>query len=327
MTSQYTENATPPEMASLFARKGEAIPVGGRPIRTRAITMRRPEGAPEEPARLSGALIAAGRNAIHALRVDEHGDAASPPVPANRIDSPAGIAAIERAPGQADLGLFVRPIMGPVAHEALAPAMTAAKTAAATARTNPRPANSPSKTYAASPVRPVLPSSLNRSEYVRSTLRLDSELRARLQRFADSETLSVQTLVTRALEGFLPSLRVLGATEGATGAVNAAKRKDQKRSPSVRRSIRFGRNLHWRLKTAAAAHRRSMQSVMAEALNAYLDAMEAPNLSAENGAERPARGRDAWPVNGHRQDAITPRSPQQPRLVSTAASVHRPCTV
>ena len=47
-----------------------------------------------------------------------------------------------------------------------------------------------------------------RSYYERTTLRLDEAMRARLARFSGSETLSVQAVLMRALERFLPAISV-----------------------------------------------------------------------------------------------------------------------
>jgi len=239
-----------PETGTLFARKGEATPVGGRPAPRRMITMRAPSS--EDPARLTGALLARKRAAL--------------PRPANTF-APARLdAAVETAP------IMILPVMGPVAG---APNLLGS---------GAKPASpNHARTYNPGPVirGPVLPVSADtkRPAPKRTTLRIDDALRARLARCAASETRSVQALLTRGLERFLPAFNIQRAHSIQSPGVAAASE-----TQSGRRSVRFDAHLYWRLRTAAAKRKGSMQSIMVAALTAYLDELEATGR-AEDGAE------------------------------------------
>ncbi|MDH3234558.1 MAG: hypothetical protein OEQ29_13650 [Alphaproteobacteria bacterium] len=254
---------------SLFARKGEASPVGGRPAPRRTITMRTP--STEGPARLTGELLTRNRS--------------EPPRPAN-TSAPEQIPAINEAMPHRpsapvtnapvkivpDTGAIMGPVVGP-------PTILAARHNAERVSRRRAP------TAIRGPLRPASPRRTNRTStgragVKRTTLRLDAGMRARLARFAASETLSVQTLLTRALKRRLPAIIIQRpgslAESGPSSASSVAR--------GGRRSVRFEPHLFWRLKTAAAKHKCSMQSIMTGALMAYLDELETSDMVAD-GAE------------------------------------------
>jgi hypothetical protein len=226
MIRQNQHQAPAPSTSDLFARKGEAVPVGGRRAPRRIITMR--------------PLMA------------EHDAPVTPPQPAN-TSAPAprehrGMAA------PSNVVPFAAPTMGPAASAA-----TLHVSAPAGAKRADR-----------DPVRQTAAKTRKRSATRRTTLRLDDTMRDRLARFSDSETLSVQALLTRALERHLPAISV----ERSTAASLRLPHEAHKSTPAGRRSVRFDRHLYWRLKSAATKRRRSMQSIMTAALDAYLCELE-----------------------------------------------------
>ncbi len=227
--------------SALFARKGEAMPVGGRRAPRRVITMRPLVAEQEAPIAL--------------------------PMPAN-----TSLPVRPRGMGTPDNVVpFIAPTVGPAVGDAVIHG--APQTKARAAKTQPRPT---AVGAIRSPLRPVPqgldPKTSRRpSATKRTTLRLDEALRARLARFATSETLSVQALLTRALQRHLPAISV----ERSTGTSLRLPRDARKPALSGRRSVRFDAHLYWRLKTAAAKRRRSMQSIMIVALEAYLAELEA----------------------------------------------------
>ncbi|MEJ2119504.1 MAG: hypothetical protein P8Z76_02130 [Alphaproteobacteria bacterium] len=232
--------------SALFARKGEAMPVGGRRAPRRVITMRPLVAEQEAPIALPMPA-----NTSLPERIDPRGDAA----PSNVVP-------------------FIGPTMGPAVGGAVIHDASHARERAEKARvTQPRPT-------AAGAIRgPLRPSAQSLDAQTsrrspatkRTTLRLDQAMRARLARFSTSETLSVQALLTRALQRHLPAISV----ERSTGTSLRLPRDARKPTLSGRRSVRFDAHLYWRLKTAAAKRRRSMQSIMIAALEAYLAELEA----------------------------------------------------
>lgn len=275
---QNRDTAVASGASGLFARKGEAAPLGGRPAPRRTITLRTPSS--ERPARLTGELLASKRAAL--------------PQPANtfapgQIDTtndttPHGAPApVEPVPVMIVPGIepVTGPVMGPMAGAA----------AVMPLREDAKPVSVRREhTVIRGPVRPTLAELTNRPErkraaVKRTTLRLDDTLRTRLAGFAASETLSVQSLLTRALECFLPTISIQGS--GLTGA--SEPRDASAAASGGRRSVRFDPHLYWRLKTAAAKRKRSMQSIMTGALMAYLDELEATG-PVENGAEIASAG-------------------------------------
>lgn len=241
-----------PAARALFARKGEAVPVGGRTAPRRVITMRPLSRERHKP-------IALPRPAN-----------TSTPVPAEPRNAawPDNVAPLA-------------PTVGPVAGPA---AILAASTAEAKAAPAPRirmPIRTPVR---AVPVRDRVASNLTDS--TRTTFRLNDAMRVRLERFAGSETLSAQALLARALERFLPAISV--ERPGAASLPLATTAHPGNSATGSRRSVRFDRHLYWRLKTAAAKRGRSMQAIMVAALDAYLDGLErgvrtAPRDGAESG--------------------------------------------
>lgn len=232
--TQHRAIASSPAANTLFARKGEAVPVGGRSAPRRVITMRPLVAQHEAP-------IALPRTANTSMP-----------------------ATIERhsAPASSNVLPFISPAMGPAVGDAIIHAAM---------QTKPRP-----RTRAGNPIiirGPVRPAATARQHPTmkRTTLRLDETLRARLARFSASETLSVQALLTRALQRHLPAISV----ERSTATNLRIPREGRKPAQGGRRSVRFDAHLYWRLKTAAANRRRSMQSIMADALDAYLCELEA----------------------------------------------------
>jgi len=213
---------------ALFARKGEAVPVGGRSAPRRVITMRPLTSEQRTPIVL--------------------------PMPANTISAePVHVAAVDDA--VIDLSA---PVVGPATGRAMLQVARRDPARASTAkavRKQVRLATSEPAGSAASK---------------RTTLRLDEAMRTRLAPFSGSETLSVQAVLTRALERFLPAISVERAATASlrlSGLAHAGK-------TGTRRSVRFDAHLHWRLKTAAAKRGRSMQSIMITALDAYLSVLE-----------------------------------------------------
>lgn len=256
---QHQAIATSP----LFARKGEAMPVGGRQAPRRVITMRPLVAEQEAPI----ALPMPANTSLPDLpeRIDPRGEAA----PSNVVP-------------------FIGPTMGPTMGPAVGGAAIrdASHAGASQARewaekarvAQPRPTaagaiRGPLRPSAQSPdaQSPDTKTSRRSPATKRTTLRLDEAMRARLARFSTSETLSVQALLTRALQRHLPAISV----ERSTGTSLRLPRDTRKPSLSGRRSVRFDAHLYWRLKTAAAKRRRSMQSIMIAALDAYLDELEA----------------------------------------------------
>jgi predicted transcriptional regulator len=226
--------------SALFARKGEAMPVGGRRTPRRVIAMRPLVAEHEAP-------IALPRPANTSMPApfERHGEAA----PGNVVP-------------------FIAPTMGPAVGDAMIHNAPQAKAAPRAAKTQPRLMTG---TAIRSPLRSGPATSRRTSATKRTTLRLDEAMRARLAHFSTSETLSVQALLTRALQRHLPAISV----ERPTVASLRLPRDARKPTLSGRRSVRFDAHLYWRLKTAATKRRRSMQSIMTAALEAYLAELEA----------------------------------------------------
>ena len=225
------------EASDLFARKGEAVPVGGRRAPRRVITMR--------------------------PLVTEHEAPVAPPMPANTSVPAPHAQRDHEQPNMAapsNVVPFVAPTMGPATSAA-----TLQVSASTEAGHGPR-----HDSAIRGPVRAAAIKTPKRSATRRTTLRLDDAMRARLARFSNSETLSVQALLTRALERHLPAISV----ERSSAASVRLPRGERKSTPGGRRSVRFDPHLYWRLKTAAAKRRRSMQSIMTAALDAYLCELE-----------------------------------------------------
>ena len=254
---QHQAIATSP----LFARKGEAMPVGGRQAPRRVITMRPLVAEQEAPI----ALPMPANTSLPDLpeRIDPRGEAA----PSNVVP-------------------FIGPTMGPTMGPAVGGAAIrdASHAGASQAREWAEKARVAQPTAAGAIRGPLRPSAQSpdaqspdtktsrRSPAMkRTTLRLDEAMWARLARFSTSETLSVQALLTRALQRHLPAISV----ERSTGTSLRLPRYARNPSLSGRRSVRFDEHLYRRLKTAAAKRRRSMQSIMIAALEAYLDELEA----------------------------------------------------
>ena len=249
-----------PEASALFARKGEAAPVGGRPAGRRTITLRTPSS--ERPARLTGALLARRRATL--------------PRPANTSAPDQIDVTNETIAHGTPAPVTIVPVMGPVVDAAAIVHLREDATPVSPRREH---------TSIRGPVRPTSAHLTNRMDVTRAavkrtTLRLDDTLRARLARFAASETLSVQSLLTRALQRFLPAISI--QRSGLPGAGEPCNASTTARGS--RRSVRFDPHLYWRLKTAAAKRQRSMQSIMVGALMAYLDELEATG-SVEDGAK------------------------------------------
>jgi len=215
-------------MSDLFARKGEAVPVGGRRAPRRVITMR--------------------------PLVTNHEAPVAPPLPAN-TSAPASHETREET-AQSNVVPFVAPTMGPAASAA---------TLHVSEQTEARQSSA-----IRGPVRQAATKTRERSATRRTTLRLDDAMRTRLARFSASETLSVQALLTRALERHLPAISVERSSATSLRLAHDA----HESAPGGRRSVRFDRHLYWRLKTAAAKRRCSMQSIMTAALDAYLRDLE-----------------------------------------------------
>lgn len=219
--------------AALFARKGEAAPVGGRRAPRRVITMRPLIAADEAPIAL--------------------------PQPANTTLP---------LPTLALPGMQAPPMTSGAVMPAVAPTM-GPQVGVARMYSAPRGDRIVGTTEIRSPVRGT--ERRPRTATKRTTLRLDRAMRARLARFSASETLSVQALLTRALQRHLPAISV-----ERTAATSPRLPRDASTAASVcRRSVRFDAHLYWRLKTAAANRRRSMQSIMVAALDGYLGELEA----------------------------------------------------
>ena len=246
------------DASGLFARKGDAAPVGGRPALRRTITMRSP--ARSAPARLTGELMAGTRDAYR-----------NPGQTAAGAPEPAFETLVEP---------HVEPMILPAAantpRQAGAPAPASPPPigpAAGRAKIDPkkrRPAKPDGARRLRGPLRPA--QSAARRALKRTTLRLDDALNARLARFADSETLSIQTLLTRALQRVLPAINVQGLAAASLELPSETEvAAAVAEGPRCHRSVRFDPHLYWRLKTAAASRKRSMQSIMIGALMAYLD--------------------------------------------------------
>jgi hypothetical protein len=215
----------------LFARKGEATPVGGWTAPRRLIAMR--------------------------PLVSERSAAITVPMPAN-TSAPGPVAprrkkARRRTASNNGVSTVV-PTMGPAAGAAAIHAGLALKGMAIRG-----------------PVRSRTEASPRRAAKKRTTLCLDDALHARIARFSASETLSIQSLVTRALLRFLPAISV----ERSAAASLRLPADMRIAARHGRRSVRFDPHLYWRLKTAADNRRRSMQSIMIAALEAYLGELEA----------------------------------------------------
>jgi predicted transcriptional regulator len=262
MTIKEHGTALSPDTPSLFARKGEASPLGGRPALHRQIAMPRCAARRSAPARLTGELKASKRDVMRRL-------------PAARKLA----------------GLAVR-----------------------------------------GPARPALPTTRKHSETKRTTLRLDDALRTRLGRFADSKSQSVQMLLTRALARYLPTIHV--QSPGAwrrNGAPNKQPAADA-RAPRdgggrrTQRSVRFDPHLYWRLKNTAASRKRSMQSIMVEALTAYLEEIETTEREQVNGPDmaRQVKVDDISVIDHPVRHRLVIRDPQRPRLVGSMAQSGAP---
>lgn len=272
-----------PEAGALFARKGEASPVGGRPARRRTITMRTPPT--ERPARLTGDLLTRDRAELPQPANTSALDQIQATIETTNETAPRRTsAAFTNAPVM--IVPVMAPIMGPVIGAA---AILPPREDAKCLSTRRAP------TVIRGPIRPTSAHLANRPDVrragvKRTTLRFDDVLRARLARFAASETLSVQALLTRALERFLPAISV--QRSGMPGATGPGDASAETTARGGRRSVRFDPHLYWRLKTAAAKHKHSMQSIMVGALMAYLDELEATGR-VQDGAEMTSAGNDA----------------------------------
>jgi len=213
---------------ALFARKGEAVPVGGRSAPRRVITMRPLTSEQRTPIVLPMPANTVTAEPVHGTAVDD-----------TVID-------------------LSTPVMGPATGCATLHVTRHDAARASTAKAVRKQV----RLATGEPAGPVASK--------RTTLRLDEAMRARLARFSGSETLSVQAVLMRALERFLPAISVERAATASLrlpGNARAGK-------AGTRRSVRFDAHLYWRLKTAAAKRRCSMQSIMFAALDAYLSAHE-----------------------------------------------------
>lgn len=221
---------------ALFARKGEAVPVGGRKAPRRVITMR-PFVTEQETIAL--------------------------PLPANTpVPAWAGRTEIRGDAAPSNVVPFAAPTMGPAVGAAMI--QTAGRTTAQT--TANRGVGRVGAAVIRGPIRPTATIARRRPATKRTTIRLDEAMRARLARFSDSQTLSVQSLLTRALQRYLPAINV----ERPSATRSSLPRDPGHQNQGVRRSVRFDPHLYWRLKMAAAKRRRSLQSIMIAALEAYL---------------------------------------------------------
>lgn len=224
-----------PQAHALFARKGEAVPVGGRSAQSRVISMRPFMSEQQAPIVL--------------------------PMPANTAAADPIDASVLEDSRAAVVGT---PTMGPAISAAILHA---------TSRTAPRSNRAAAKRRT---VRLAASQPPRRTASKRTMLRLDAPMRARLAQFATSETLSVQTVLSRALERFLPAISI------ERSAAASLRLRAGTSEAGARRSVRFDPHLYWRLKTAADRRRCSMQSIMIAALEAYLSELEAPARSGSN---------------------------------------------